>query len=127
MTISQFKNLPQKKRSNSKHEGGKITGKNYIHLTLVELKIAFEQEYKFMPDRKFRFDYAIITQGKKVAIEYEGVFSRKSRHTTAVGYSGDTEKYNLAVINGWMVLRYTALNYRNFYSDIKALLILVKM
>jgi hypothetical protein len=37
-------------------------------------------EYYFAKPRKFRFDWAI--PDKMVAIEYEGLFSKKSRHTT---------------------------------------------
>ena len=94
----------------------KFTGKDYIHYSLQQLKVSFETEYKFLPNRKFRFDFAI--PDKKIAIEYEGLISRKSRHTTIKGYSNDTEKYNLAAINGWCVLRYTILNYNTMYSDI---------
>ena len=37
-------------------------------------------------------------------------------------YQTDCEKYNLAVIEGWRVLRYTAKNVQNLDSDIKKLL-----
>jgi hypothetical protein len=74
--------------------------------------------------RKFRFDIAI--PALKVAIEYEGIMTikggTKSRHTTNVGYSTDCEKYNLATVEGWRVLRYTALNYNNVYQDIHTII-----
>ena len=70
--------------------------------------------------RRFRFDFAI--EDKKIAIEYEGVYKGKSRHTTASGYSEDTIKYNLAVIEGWRVLRYTASTVHKFENDILTLL-----
>lgn len=66
-------------------------------------------EHKFHPTRRWKFDYAI--PDLKIGIEYEGLVSRKSRHTTLKGYSGDCEKYNEAALHGWKVLRYTVINY----------------
>jgi len=72
--------------------------------------VVFETEYKFSAGRKFRFDFAIL-QPIKIGIEYEGIISGKSRHTSIIGYSTDCEKYNLAAVEGWIVLRYTAINF----------------
>lgn len=69
--------------------------------------LRLKEEYKFLKDRKFRFDYAF--EEVKVAFEYEGIFSRKSRHLTVTGYSRDIEKYNLAQAEGWVVIRATPL------------------
>lgn len=80
----------------------------------------FVEELRFHDQRKFRFDWAIPSL--KIAIEYEGTVSEKSRHTTIKGYSNDTTKYNLATINGWRVLRYTALTYKNLPTDLKKIL-----
>lgn len=97
--------------------------KYWIELTLndwCERKgLRVVPEYVFSTKRKFRFDWAI--PDKRIAIEYEGIFSEKSRHTTVQGYSRDSEKYNLAVENGWRVLRYTAMNYKNLLNDLNAL------
>ena len=76
----------------------------------------YVREYVFHPKRKFRFDWAI--PDLKIAIEYEGLMSEKSGHTTVTGYTKDCEKYNLAALMGWKVLRYTALNYKHLYRDI---------
>ena len=78
--------------------------------------IELSTEFKFS-DRKFRFDWAI--EQAKIAIEYEGIFSTNSRHTTQSGYSKDTEKYNLAASLGWKVYRYTASTYKNIINEIK--------
>ncbi len=64
-----------------------------------------ESEVKFDNDRKFRFDFAI--QDKKIAIEIEGGIYTNGRHTRGAGFEKDMEKYNLAIQNGWVVLRYT--------------------
>lgn len=78
------------------------------------------EELQFDNIRKFRFDWAI--PDKMIAIEYEGVFSKKSRHTTITGYTNDCTKYNLALRNGWRVLRYTAKNYHMLEDDLKNLI-----
>lgn len=81
---------------------------NNIEFILKHLKIDYEKEFRFSKKRKFRFDFAVPKF--KIAIEYEGLASAKSRHTTISGYSKDCEKYNLATMEGWRILRYTALN-----------------
>lgn len=85
------------------------------HLTV--LKIDFVQELVFSTKRKFRFDMAIPSL--KLAIEYEGLNSTKSGHTTVTGYTSDCTKYNLAAKEGWTVLRYTMINYKDFTNDLK--------
>lgn len=80
----------------------------------------YTEELEFHDARKFRFDWAI--PNLRIGIEYEGVISRKSRHTTLKGYSEDTRKYNLATIDGWRVLRYTALTYKEISNDLRSLI-----
>lgn len=96
------------------------TGLQYIKNYLTSIDISFTTEHKFHSKRRYRFDLAI--PDLKIAIEYEGLMSRKSRHTTISGYSEDTSKYNLATIEGWRVLRYTAINYKNLSTDLKQLI-----
>jgi very-short-patch-repair endonuclease len=64
-----------------------------------------EREYRFMPNRRFRFDRA--WPSIKLAVELEGGIWIRGRHTRPAGYEADCEKYNLAVCNGWRVLRFT--------------------
>lgn len=114
----------------------KPAGLQHIELVLLTKKIPFKTEFRFLPDRQYRFDIAIPDH--KIAIEYEGLevtkndFSAldktfykkttKSRHSTNMGYSNDCIKYNLAVVNGWRLLRFTAYNYREFSSFISMLI-----
>lgn len=95
-------------------------GVTYIKKALDKAGIGFVTEFKFSSNRNFKFDIAIMHM--KLAIEYEGLFSAKSRHTTAEGYSMDAEKYNLAQQMGWQVYRYTAVNYKNIDLDMWAIL-----
>lgn len=81
--------------------------------------VTLYREFKFHPAMKFRFDWAFLEL--KVAIEYEGIFSEKSRHTTLDGYSKDTEKYNYAASLGWEVRRYTSKTYLNIENDLATL------
>ena len=62
-------------------------------------------EHKFLQKRKFRFDFAQIEL--KIAIEIEGGLWTQGRHTRGKGYVSDMEKYNLAVLQGWHLLRFT--------------------
>jgi len=98
-----------------------MSPKSHIKVILLEMKIKFVEEHKFLDNRRFKFDWAI--PDKMIAIEYEGLFAKKgsgkSRHTTATGYSKDSTKYNLAAINGWTVLRYTAMTYKNIKGELE--------
>lgn len=83
-------------------------------------KAGAKPEYKFSNDRKFRADFALTEI--RVLFEYEGIYSKTSRHTTLSGFSKDCEKYNLAAIKGWRVLRYTAKNIKNLQSDLNKII-----
>lgn len=76
-------------------------------------------EFKGITGRRFKFDWAVPEIN--LAIEYEGLMSFKSRHTTVTGYTNDTTKYNLAQLQGWRVLRYTQLNYGQIVDDLEKL------
>ena len=91
-----------------------------MKLILQLLNIDFVSEFKFHETRQWRFDIAIPSL--KIAIEYEGIMSRKSRHTTVTGYTKDCEKYNAATIAGWRVLRYNAINYRSAGADVESII-----
>jgi len=76
----------------------------YWHILAPDLPEP-EAEVLFIPKRRFRLDRAFKTQ--KLGIELDGgVFSR-GRHVRGAGFERDLEKMNLAVLNGWRVLRYS--------------------
>ncbi len=85
-----------------------------------EYAVELQEEYVFHDERKWRFDWAI--PASKIAIEYEGLFSKKSRHTTVKGYSGDVEKYNHATAMGWRIVRLTAMNYLKVFIYLKQIM-----
>ena len=71
---------------------------------LKELGLPFEAEYKFLRDRKFKFDFALLEP--EIAIEIEGAVWVQGRHTRGSGFIKDMEKYNLAAKYGWRVFRF---------------------
>lgn len=73
--------------------------------------------YFAKPERLWRFDFAL--PDKKIGIEYEGLMSEKSGHTTLNGYTKDTEKYNKAQELGWKVIRFTVKNYKKVISELE--------
>lgn len=79
-------------------------GEDELEFQLKAYKIHFEREWKFC-ERKFRFDFAFPHH--KLAVEIEGGIYSGGRHTRGTGYIKDMEKYNLAAMNGWTLLRYT--------------------
>ncbi|MDD4291974.1 MAG: hypothetical protein PHX51_07065 [Clostridia bacterium] len=79
---------------------------NDISQALTLLGVEHVREYKFLHDRRFRFDLAI--PAKKIAVEFEGGIYSNGRHTRGKGYANDAKKYNLATMHGWKLLRYTS-------------------
>lgn len=77
------------------------------------------REHQFHEVRRWRFDFFIANLN--CGIEYEGIFSDKSRHTSRAGFSGDVEKYREAAKMGITVFRYTAKDYKNVIKDINLL------
>ena len=109
---------PLKSAKKPKKQKPKAKQLSEMELWLTVNDIKFTTELQFAKPRKFRFDIAI--EEKKIAIEYEGIMSKHSRHTNKMGYSKDTEKYNLATSLGWKVYRYTVLTYNNLLTDLKS-------
>jgi very-short-patch-repair endonuclease len=62
------------------------------------------EEHRFHATRRFRFDFA--WPALHLAVEVEGGVFTGGRHTRGYGYAADCEKYNLATLDGWRVLRY---------------------
>ena len=94
--------------------------KNWLKLNLhywaIQNKMELKSEHVFHPERDWRFDHAF--EEIMVAIEYEGIFSEKSRHTTISGFIGDVEKYNAAQALGWRIIRLTAKDYKTVLKQL---------
>lgn len=124
----------QKKAAGTKI-GGKIVSKVYyqasrekmsIETTLFDFcqsrVITLFSEYRFCEERAWRLDWYFECQEKRYGVEYNGIMSSKSRHTTITGYSGDMDKINAAQQAGIIVLQYTPLNYSNLSIDLEKIL-----
>lgn len=81
----------------NKHE--ELAKKLLIEITKKEP----EEEFRFHPTRKWRFDFAYPEQ--KIAVEVEGGTWVGGRHIHPVGFEKDCEKYNAATAMGWKVFR----------------------
>ena len=73
-----------------------------------------EREYRFHPERRWRFDFA--WPKIKLAAEIEGGTWKNGRHNRHKGFEGDCEKYNEAAILGWTVLRFTTQQVKRGYA-----------
>ncbi|MDX9896341.1 MAG: hypothetical protein RBS34_12885 [Desulfofustis sp.] len=62
-----------------------------------------EKEYRFHPQRKYRFDLA--WPGYRLAVEVDGGAYTGGRHTRGPGFRKDCEKLNEAILLGWRVMR----------------------
>ncbi len=62
-------------------------------------------EYRFHPDRRWRFDWA--WPDRLIAVEQEGGVWIQGRHSRGAGMVKDMEKYNEAGRLGWRVFRFT--------------------
>ena len=71
----------------------------------------WEREYKFHPERRFRLDFAFLTQ--KVGVEIQGGTWIAGRHSGGVGFERDCEKFNLATLFGWKILKFTGKHIKN--------------
>lgn len=96
----------------------KPEGLQRILQVLKNRGISYVTEHRFLKSRMFRFDVAVPQFN--LYIEYEGLVAtgKKGGHQTRKGYTDNCSKYNLAAVNGWTGLRYTALNYKYFESDL---------
>ena len=93
-----------KKRRSVKGQRVQSEGEVTLARDLRALKIGFEQEYKFHPERNWRADFWIT--GSKILVEVEGGIWSGGRHTRGKGFIADMEKYNAAAVMGFKVLRF---------------------
>ena len=76
-----------------------------LHIKAAKLPLP-EREYRFSKKRRFRSDFAWPAQ--KLLVECEGGIYTKGRHVRPQGYEKDCIKYNLAMLEGWNVARFSS-------------------
>lgn len=62
-----------------------------------------EAEYRILPDRRFRWDFA--WPDAKLALEIQGGVWVSGSHGRGTGIVRDQEKLNLAAVAGWRTLQ----------------------
>lgn len=62
-------------------------------------------EYRFHSTRRWRFDFALVSQ--RFAIEIDGGIWTRGRHSRGAGQVKDMEKGNAATLGMWSVLHFT--------------------
>lgn len=77
----------------------------FTALCKSDLGVDCVKEFRFCPERRWRFDFAIPKY--KIAIEIDGGVWNYGRHNRATGYLADMEKFNAAATLGWLVLKFT--------------------
>lgn len=111
------------------HSNDRSAGKDWLGWNLPywanEKGLVLEEEFKFHPERGWRFDWAIAS--RKIAVEFEGGIYRPHEgqagaHSTAALFTKDTEKYNWATVLGWRVIRVTAMNYKTIFNFLNQLI-----
>lgn len=103
--------------------------KDFIELALMAAKVEYVKEFRFDKVRRWRFDFYIPSV--RCGVEYNGLVfdsnkaksSGKSRHVSITGYTKDLEKINSAILQGFKVLQYTALNHTDIVKDLNKILI----
>ncbi|QQN89411.1 MULTISPECIES: DUF559 domain-containing protein [Acinetobacter] len=111
-SIAEYKKMVKATRSKGRSTRPNVKGEKVpnefeakLARELKTLKIKFEQEFYFHPDRKWRADFHLID--KKILVEIEGGIWSGGRHTRGKGYLGDIEKYNAATMMGFQVIRFS--------------------
>jgi hypothetical protein len=86
----------------------------FVMLLEKELGVEVWPEFYFSTERLYRFDYAIPLNPSnsgslKIAIEQEGGIWAKgnSGHSSGTGIQRDMDKNNLAIAQGWVIIRRT--------------------
>jgi very-short-patch-repair endonuclease len=97
-TTAKRKKTRQKARKQPQTDFFTVLCRSDLHQECVK-------EYRFHPQRMWRFDYAMPEH--RIALEVEGGVWTGGRHTSPKGFLGDMEKYNTATLMGWRVFRTT--------------------
>lgn len=93
----------KKAEAKAKREHLELTFKQ--QLKAVGLGDGWNCQYKFLQDRKFAIDFAMID--KKLAIEIEGGTWINGGHNRGKIFESNCEKYNELSKRGWTLFRFT--------------------
>jgi very-short-patch-repair endonuclease len=89
-----------------KNKTGQTPVRSFLELWKEQAGVTLVAEYRFLEDRKFRFDFALPAY--KLAVEIDGgVFGMRGRHVRPIGFQKDAEKGRRACEAGWRVWHFT--------------------
>lgn len=97
--------LPARIKKTAQKPAKQPTRDLFTAICKTDLRLEVVKEFRFHPQRRWRFDYALPEY--KIALEVEGGVWTGGRHTSPKGFLGDIEKYNTATLMGWRVFRTT--------------------
>lgn len=97
LTETQFAALARGERPRPERRGKRT--EDSLAAQLQHAGIAFEREYRFALDRRYRFDFR-ITEVEDLAVEIDG-----GCHTVRARFASDLDKHALALLYGFRVLR----------------------
>ena len=107
LSIAEYEALPKATRGKAEIRQGpqKSEAEDHLVRLLEESRWcpAITREHRFHPERKWRFDVALVSV--KLAIEVEGG-GQLGRHARPAGFRADAAKYAEAQILGWSVFRF---------------------
>ena len=83
---------------------------------LINNNIEYQKEYKFIPNRRFRADFYL--EKYRLLIEIEGGMWSNGRHNRGSGYRADCDKYNLATLHGYKLIRFCTEHIKNNDYDV---------
>lgn len=78
-------------------------GEDALAMQLTAVRIPFEREFKFHPDRRWRADFFIKPN---ILVEVDGGVFVQGRHSGGMGQVNDMEKHNAAALLGYLVFRF---------------------
>ena len=76
-----------------------------FQLDAIGLKGLYVREFRFDPTRRWRADFAF--PAAMVLLEVEGGHWINGRHSRGTGFEADCEKYTIAAVLGYRVIRVT--------------------
>lgn len=85
----------------------KIQPARRLELQLEAAGLSFVKEFRFHATRNWRTDFALPALSPRLLVECEGGSFIGGRHTTGAGYERDIEKYNIAILLGYVLIRCT--------------------
>ena len=90
-------------------KAAKSEGEEAFALQLQARGIAsgWVREYRYLPKRRFRADFAHPVRRILVEVEGGSWMRRGGRHNRGAGFEADCEKQNAAILAGWRIFRGT--------------------